>query len=67
MECRFKGDPAAGELELIEFFCNPNAYTNAFDAKLLITIKSGEGVNVTTEGRLSAVKSDMDALKLQAR
>lgn len=61
MEYRYKGDPAAAELELFEVFCNPNAHTNAFDAKLLVTVKTRDGVAVTTEARLSAVKADLDA------
>ncbi|GIL83222.1 hypothetical protein Vretimale_11270 [Volvox reticuliferus] len=44
----------------IEVFCNPNAYTTAFDAKLLITLGSRGGLTVTTEARLSAIASDLD-------
>ncbi|GIL52862.1 hypothetical protein Vafri_8631 [Volvox africanus] len=43
-----------------EVFCNPNAYTTAFDAKLLITLGSRGGLTVTTEARLSAITSDLD-------
>jgi hypothetical protein len=46
------GGDAQRELEHLEVFCNPNAYSTAFDAK---------GVRVTTEARLSALKSDVDA------
>lgn len=60
MEYRFKGDPAQNELELFEVFCNPNAHQNAFEAKLLITLKTKDGVKVTTEARLSNIKSDLD-------
>ncbi|KIY95390.1 hypothetical protein MNEG_12573 [Monoraphidium neglectum] len=60
MEVRFKGDPAAaGGIDLLEVFCNPNAHATAFEAKLLVTIKAGD-VSVTTEGRLSAFKADLD-------
>ncbi|KAG2436102.1 hypothetical protein HYH02_011612 [Chlamydomonas schloesseri] len=48
----------------VEIFCNPNAHTTAFDAKLLVTLWSpsvgGQGLKVTTEARLSAVTSDLD-------
>ena len=39
--------------------CNPNAYSTAFDAKLLMTLRAS-GVSVTTEGRLLALKADLD-------
>ena len=42
-------------------FCNPNAHTNAFDAKLLITLWSEGGLKITTEARLSAITSDVDS------
>ncbi|KAK9839858.1 hypothetical protein WJX81_006865 [Elliptochloris bilobata] len=60
MEYKLKGDPAQRELEYLEFFCNPNAYSTAFDAKVLVTLRTFDGVRVTTEGRLSALKSDVD-------
>ncbi|EFJ47320.1 hypothetical protein VOLCADRAFT_120968 [Volvox carteri f. nagariensis] len=44
----------------MEVFCNPNAHTTAFDAKLLITLWSSGGLRVTTEARLSAITSDLD-------
>ncbi|PNH10442.1 hypothetical protein TSOC_002835 [Tetrabaena socialis] len=44
----------------VEVFCNPNAHTTAFDAKLLITVASEGGLKVTTEARLSAITSDVD-------
>lgn len=42
-----------------ELFCNPNAYANAFQAKVLVTIDDGK-IKVTSEGPLSAVKADVD-------
>lgn len=60
MEVRFVGQ-APQELAHFEAFCNPNAYTTAFDAKVLLTIQTHDGVKVTTEARLSAIKADVDA------
>ena len=48
-------------MQLFEVCCNPNAYTTAFEAKILITIKTQDGVKVMTEGRLANIKSDLDA------
>eukprot|EP00891_Asterochloris_glomerata_P002737 jgi/Astpho2/2737/Aster-x1094 len=47
-------------IELLEVYCNPNAHSTAFDAKTLITLKTSQGVRVTAEARLSALKSDLD-------
>lgn len=68
MEVRWRGDPATGELELLEFACNPNAASSPFDAKLLVTVRTGGtgGVGVVTEGRLMTVRSDLDAFKSAA-
>ncbi len=51
----------APSLEHLEFFCNPNAHTSPFDAKLLVTAKGPhDGLSVTTEARLSSLKADLD-------
>lgn len=54
------GDPDGVGVEYLEVFCNPNAYSTAFEAKLLITLATQQGLKVTMEARLSAVKSDID-------
>jgi hypothetical protein len=53
-------------IELFEVFCNPNAHATAFDAKLLLTVRCSGGVKVTTEGRLSNFKADLDAFLAEA-
>lgn len=56
------GEEAASVgLQNLEVMCNPNAYATAFDAKVLITVSTTAGVKVTTEGRLSNLKQDVDA------
>lgn len=60
MEVRFTSDQPGQGLELLEVFCNPNSYKNAFDAKLMITARSA-GLKVVCEGRLSNLKADVDA------
>lgn len=59
------GRPGESELEFLEIFCNPNSATSAFNAKALITLRTQDGVKVTTEGRLSALKEDLDAFLQQ--
>ncbi|GAQ80527.1 hypothetical protein KFL_000560170 [Klebsormidium nitens] len=57
LDWKHKGDLAAGGVHL-EVFCNPNAYANAFQAKVLITAKD-DRMQVTAEGQLSALKADI--------
>ncbi|KAK9819354.1 hypothetical protein WJX74_009624 [Apatococcus lobatus] len=61
MEYRYKGAPGESGIDLFELFCNPNAHSTPFDAKILVTMKAAQGVSLTTEGTLSAVKGDIDA------
>lgn len=63
VECKIAGDPAQGELPLIELFCNPNAHATMLDAKVLVTLRSGEGLQVVTEATLEQVRAGVkDAL-----
>ncbi|CAD7704296.1 unnamed protein product, partial [Ostreobium quekettii] len=59
MEYRYKSEGADDAVSLFEVFCNPNAHSSAFDAKLLVTVQAPGGLKMTTEGRLSNVKADL--------
>ena len=48
----------------LEVFCNPNIWSNAFAAKLYITLKT-EHVRVSTEIPLSQVRQDLEAFLAQ--
>lgn len=58
MEFRHSGKPEEGDV-FFELFCNPNAWSNAFQAKVLITVKDDK-IKFTSEGPLSAIKADVD-------
>ena len=58
MEFRVAGDFAAGGV-FLEIFCNPNAYSSAFQARALVTVKD-EKIRFTSEGALSALKAAVD-------
>lgn len=60
MEYSFRGDPALNQIAYFEVACNPNAYPSAFDAQVLITIKTQDGLQLTTEGKFSTFKADLD-------
>ncbi|PSC72270.1 hypothetical protein C2E20_4509 [Micractinium conductrix] len=60
LEYIFKGDVAAGEVEYFEVFCNTNAHATAFDARVLLTLRTAGGLRVTTEGKLTGVKADVE-------
>ena len=55
------GDPAAGEVPLIEVFCNPNAHSTAFDAKVLVTVRTSDGVGIMAEASLEQLRAGVDA------
>lgn len=54
------GDTSAQEIEHLEVFCNPNGYATAFDAKALITLRTADGLRLTTEGKLTGIKANVE-------
>ena len=63
MDVVWKGPDKTGSPSLARFeaFCNPNGASGPFDAKVLVTVESADGVAVTTEAPLSALRADLDA------
>eukprot|EP00898_Chlorokybus_atmophyticus_P003831 jgi/Chlat1/4449/Chrsp29S04400 len=57
MEYSFKGDLSNGHV-FLDIVCNPNAYANAFAAKVLITVRD-DRIKITSEGALSALQADV--------
>lgn len=55
------GEPGTPGVELLEVFCNPNAYTTPFEARVMISLKTGSGIVFKAEESLTAVKSAVDA------
>lgn len=67
MDFKLKPSPetqSEGSVEFFEIFCNPNAYDNHINAKLLITLRHA-GVKISTEAKLHAIKADVDAFVQQ--
>ena len=56
---RFAGEEGGGELAQFEAFCNPNAHSSPFDAKVLVTAKGRDGVAVSMEMPLTGLRSDL--------
>lgn len=59
-EFRFRGE-APGELASFEAFCNPNAASTPFDAKVLVTATGSDGLSVMTEVPLTGLRADLGA------
>ncbi|XP_024517415.1 uncharacterized protein LOC112341480 [Selaginella moellendorffii] len=53
------GDGGDGEEVGFELFCNPNAYANAFQAKVLVSVSDGK-LSLSAEADLSTIKADVD-------
>lgn len=63
----FAGDANNGEIPHFELFCNPNAHSTAFDAKVLVTVHSVDGVEVVMEATLEQVRAGVKDALLASR
>jgi hypothetical protein len=68
LRSQWQGPAAAGQRQpleyrhtgdvLLEIFCNPNIWPNAFAARVLITLRD-ERIRLTTEASLSQLQEDL--------
>lgn len=63
----FAGDTSAGEIPHFELFCNPNAHSTPFDAKVLLTVHSVDGVKVVMEATLEQVRAGVKDTLIASR
>jgi hypothetical protein len=61
------GDTNVGEIPHFELFCNPNAHSTAFDAKVLVTVRSVDGVQIVMEATLEQVRAGVKDALLASR
>lgn len=62
MTYAWQGSPGDA-LEYLEVFCNPNAHVSAFDAQVLVTVRTAGGVAFVGEQRLTTFLDDIEAVK----
>jgi hypothetical protein len=48
-------------------FCNPNAHSTPFDAKVLVTVQSVDGVKIVMEATLEQVRAGVKDALLASR
>lgn len=61
LEYKFEDSGTDAPISCLEIFCNPNMHSTAFDAKMLVTVKTPQGVNMMAEGSLSTIRADLQA------
>lgn len=54
---------AGDALEYLEVFCNPNAHTSAFDARVLVTVRAAGGVAIVGEQQLTTFLDDVETAR----